>query len=311
MNNSGLEGVGIYKVWGIGSRDWRRKRGMRRASEARRAEREGEEEARMNADERGRAEDAVEGAGVDMAGAKLTIRLIGMTPNAVDVVYSACRQCYSPAFAGDEFRPDASVQGMKKKEALIRKVVASGHESPLEHVSMTFAIRGISRSCSLQLVRHRLASYSQQSQRYVNMEDFGYVIPPTIEGDKELREMFVATMEDIRQKYHRIVRALNGKGMKGELANQDARFILPEASETKIVVTMNCREMLHFFSVRCCNRAQWEIRRLANEMLRVCKEKLPSIFGEEAGAKCQKLGYCPEGPKNTCGKYSLKEELMR
>ena len=240
----------------------------------------------------------------------MMVKLIGMTPNAVDVVYSACRQCYSPAFAGDEFRPDASGEILKKK-SLIRKVVASGHESPLEHVSMTFAIRGISRSCSLQLVRHRLASYSQQSQRYVNMEDFGYVVPPTIEADEELREMFEATMEDIREKYHRIVRALNEKGILGELANQDARFILPEASETKIVVTMNCRELLHFFSVRCCNRAQWEIRRLANEMLRICKEELPSIFGKEAGAKCEKLGYCPEGAKYTCGKYPLKGEAWR
>ncbi len=246
----------------------------------------------------------------------MTVKLMAMTPNAVEVVYSACRQCYSPAFAGDEFEPaagateqaDGAEGDLEKKEALLRKVVASGHESPLEHVSMTFAIRGISRSCSLQLVRHRLASYSQQSQRYVNMEDFGYVIPPTIEGDEELREMFEATMEEIREKYERIVRTLNRKGIKGEMANQDARFILPEASETKIVVTMNCRELLHFFSVRCCSRAQWEIRRLANEMLRICKEEVPSIFGKEAGAKCERLRYCPEGAKQTCGKYPLKGE---
>ncbi len=243
-----------------------------------------------------------------MAGAELTVKLMAVTPKAVDVVYSACRQCYSSAFAGDEFCAEAGEEDLKKKEALIRKVVASGHESPLEHVSMTFAIRGISRSCSHQLVRHRLASYSQQSQRYVSMEDFSYVIPPTIEKDEELKAMFEATMEDIRQKYDRIVRALNKRGIRGELANQDARFILPEAAETKIVVTMNCRELLHFFSVRCCNRAQWEIRRLSNEMLRICKEELPSIFGKEAGAKCERLGYCPEGAKHTCGKYPLKEE---
>jgi thymidylate synthase (FAD) len=253
-----------------------------------------------------------------MAGAELTVKLMAMTPDAVDVVYSACRQCYSPAFAGDEFRPhrsaetlsmkvDAGEDACATKESLIRKVVASGHESPLEHVSLTFAIRGISRSCSHQLVRHRLASYSQQSQRYVDMEAFAYVIPPTIAGDAELREMFEATMQDIRQKYHRIVEALNKKGIKGEDATQDARFILPEAAETKIVVTMNCRELLHFFSVRCCSRAQWEIRRLANEMLRICKEELPSIFGKEAGAKCERLGYCPEGKRYTCGKYPLKE----
>jgi len=109
-----------------------------------------------------------------MAGAELTVKLMAMTPDAVDVVYSACRQCYSPAFAGDEFGRHGSANSLKRKEALIRKVVASGHESPLEHVSLTFAVRGISRSCSHQLVRHRLASYSQQSQRYVDMEDFGH-----------------------------------------------------------------------------------------------------------------------------------------
>jgi thymidylate synthase (FAD) len=246
-----------------------------------------------------------------MPGAELTVNLIAMTPNAVDVVYSACRQCYSPAFAGDEFAPGEGADELREKEALIRRVVASGHESPLEHVSMTFAIRGISRSCSHQLVRHRLASYSQQSQRYVDMKEFGYVIPPTIEGDPELKEMFEATMEDIREKYERIVRALNRKGIRGEMANQDARFILPEAAETKIVATMNCRELLHFFSVRCCNRAQWEIRRLANEMLRICRDALPSIFGKEAGAKCERLGYCTEGAKYTCGKYPLKGEAKR
>lgn len=94
---------------------------------------------------------------------------------------------------------------------------------------------------------------------------------------------------------------MNRKGIRGEMANQDARFILPEAAETKIVVTMNCRELLHFFSVRCCNRAQWEIRRLANEMLRICREALPSIFGKEAGAKCERLGYCPEGTATRAG----------
>ena len=246
-----------------------------------------------------------------MAGAELTVKLMAMTPDAVDVVYSACRQCYSPAFAGDEFRPHRSAESLAAKESLIRRVVSSGHESPLEHVSLTFAVRGISRSCSHQLVRHRLASYSQQSQRYVDMQAFSYVIPPTIEKDAELKEMFEATMQEIREKYHRIVKELNRKGIKGEDATQDARFILPEAAETKIVVTMNCRELLHFFSVRCCNRAQWEIRRLANEMLRICKEELPSIFGKEAGAKCERLGYCPEGPKYTCGRYPLKESPPR
>ena len=246
-----------------------------------------------------------------MREAKLQVRLLSMTENAVDVVYAACRQCYSVGFAGDLYDRSCSGEpGLARKEEFIRNIVASGHESPLEHVSLSYAVRGISRSCSLQLVRHRIASYSQQSQRYVSMEDFGYVIPPTIRSDNELRKLFIESMEDIQEKYNRIVEALNSKGTAGETANQDARFILPEASETKIVITMNARELLHFFSQRCCARAQWEIRRMANRMLEIAKKSLPSIFGEEAGAKCEKLKYCPEGRSFTCGRYPLKEGVV-
>jgi len=244
-----------------------------------------------------------------MREAKLQVELLTMTANATDVVYAACRQCYSTGFAGDMFAD--SVKGepsLEDKEKFIRKIVKSGHESPLEHVSLTFAVKGISRSCSLQLVRHRMASYSQQSQRYVSMDDFGFIIPPTINDDPELKKLFTDSMEDIQQKYNAVVKALNKKGITGEAAKQDARFILPEASETKIVLTMNARELLHFFSQRCCSRAQWEIRRMANRMLEIAKEKIPSIFGDEAGAKCERLKYCPEGDAFTCGRYPLKRE---
>ncbi len=118
-------------------------------------------------------------------------------------------------------------------------------------------------------------------------------------------------MEDIQKKYNVIVKALNAKGFAGETARQDARFILPEASGTKIVITMNARELLHFFSQRCCARAQWEIRGMANRMLSIAREKLPSIFGKEAGAKCERLKYCPEGRESTCSRYPLKEEVFR
>lgn len=246
-----------------------------------------------------------------MREALLDVRLLTITEHAVDIVYAACRQCYSTGFAAQIF--SESLKGepsLAEKEEFIRKIVESGHESPLEHISLTFAIKGISRSCSLQLVRHRIASYSQQSQRYVSMEDFGFVIPPTINDDVELKRLFINSMEDIQKKYNVVVKALNDKGITGEKARQDARFILPEASETKIVLTMNARELLHFFSQRCCARAQWEIRRMANKMLEIAKQNLPSIFGESAGAKCEHLKYCPEGSKFTCGKYPLKKEVI-
>ena len=246
-----------------------------------------------------------------MREAELQVKLLTMTGNALDVVFSACRQCYSESFAGDIFAECVSGRpSVEEKEAFIRRIVESGHESPLEHVSLSFAVRGISRSCSLQLVRHRVASYSQQSQRYVSMKDFGYIIPPTIRDDEELRKMFEESMVGIQGKYNSIVEALNRKGITGEAARQDARFILPEASETKIVITMNARELLHFFSLRCCARAQWEIRRMANRMLALAKEALPSIFGPEAGAKCEKLKYCPEGADFTCGRYPVKGEVF-
>ena len=116
-------------------------------------------------------------------------------------------------------------------------------------------------------------------------------------------------MREIQTSYNKMREKFKEKGIVGEKANQDVRFILPQAAETKIVVTMNCRELLHFFEQRCCTRAQWEIRNLANKMLNICKEHLPAVFSD-AGAKCKKLGYCPEGGKFTCGNYPLKEDVI-
>jgi thymidylate synthase (FAD) len=199
---------------------------------------------------------------------------------------------------------------LKKQEEFIKKVVASGHESPLEHVKFTFAIEGVSRALTHQLVRHRIASYSQQSQRYVKAENFNYIIPPTIEEDKALMNKFTAVMEDIQKNYDEMLEMFKQKGKSGEGANQDVRFILPQAAETKIVVTMNCRELMHFFAQRCCTRAQWEIRALASKMLAMCKETLPAVFSG-AGAKCVTLSYCPESKQFSCGKYPAKEEAIK
>lgn len=228
-----------------------------------------------------------------------------MTKDPLRLIYSACRQCYSAKFSAEIFSSDIPEEKMAK---LIRDIVFSGHESPLEHVSLTFAIEGISRTCSHQLVRHRIASYSQQSQRYVREDQFDYIIPPSIAEEEELKKIFKDIMSQIQQAYNKIIAYFKEKGKEGENVNQDARFLLPGACETKIVVTMNCRELLHFFRVRCCSRTQWELRNLAYEMLKIAREVLPVIF-EKAGAKCEWLGYCPEG-KFSCGRYPLKEELL-
>ncbi|MDI6727939.1 MAG: FAD-dependent thymidylate synthase [Thermodesulfovibrionales bacterium] len=231
-----------------------------------------------------------------MSEARLKVILLKHTPNPEEIVAMAAKLCYSPS----------DIEALKEKieakdqKAFVEKLVKMGHMSPIEHSSFTFAIEGISRACSHQLVRHRLASYSQQSQRYVSEETgFDYVIPPIIKEDKELKRYFEDFMSEAQKAYNHIVKKLNEKGIKGESANQDARFILPNAAETKIIVTMNARELLHFFRMRCCNRAQWEIRHMAEEMLKLVKKTSPVIF-EKAGPGCL-YAPCPEG-EYTCGK---------
>ncbi len=242
-----------------------------------------------------------------MREALLKVELLGKTESAKEIIYSACRQCYSADFSGNIFanslnataNPDTS----EKITAFIEKVVASGHESPLEHVKFTFAIEGVSRALTHQLVRHRIASYSQQSQRYVKASEFKYIVPPVFEKNDDLKQRFLGLMTDIQEGYNGLLSLLEKNGTVGEKANQDARFVLPQAAETKIVVTMNARELKHFFAHRCCHRAQWEIRRLAEEMLKICRKVLPEVFNS-VGAKCEALKYCPEGEKFTCGKYN-------
>jgi thymidylate synthase (FAD) len=243
-----------------------------------------------------------------MPAVKLNIKLLEVTKDAVKLIYAACRQCYSEKFAGDIFAEDA--KDPKKQEEFIAKVASSGHESPLEHAKFTFAAEGVSRALTHQLVRHRIASFSQQSQRYVAAKNFNYIIPPSIEEDDAAKDKFIKVMEYIQENYNEFLKRFEEKGKKGEGANQDARFILPQAAETKIVFTMNCRELLHFFADRCCTRAQWEIRALAKEMLKICKKEIPAVFAN-AGEKCIKLGYCPEGGRFSCGKYPLKEEAIK
>ena len=171
--------------------------------------------------------------------------------------------------------------------------MASGHLSVLEHVSFTFAISGVSRALLAQITRHRIASFSVQSQRYVELSDMQYIMPPDL--TEEQRQRFHSQMMQIKEWY---------TDWCNEIPAEDARLVLPNAAATRMVVTMNARELLHFFSLRCCNRAQWEIRQVAWQMVGLVKEVAPLIF-ENAGPGCIR-GACPEG-KMTCGHpYNMK-----
>lgn len=233
-----------------------------------------------------------------MKEAKLKVILLKHTPEPEGTVAMAAKLCYSPS----DIETLKGKIAARDQQEFVRRLMSIGHLSPIEHASFTFAVEGISRACSHQLVRHRLASYSQQSQRYVNeSEGFDFIVPPTIKADKKLLKLFNENMALAQNAYNALVRGLNERGVTGEAANQDARFALPNAAETKIIVTMNARELLHFFRQRCCMRAQWEIRAMADKMLALAKKAAPVIF-EHAGPGCLHHP-CPEG-EFSCGKIA-------
>ena len=218
----------------------------------------------------------------------MQVKLVRYTPEPERTVAMSARLCYSPIGAAQLEERISDEQAAK----LVRKLVSMGHFSTLEHVTSTFAIEGVSRVLTHQLVRHRIASDSQQSQRYVKEHDFETIVPPSIAKNPEAKAKFDALMTQIQDLYNEFTAA-------GVLA-EDARYILPNAAETKIVCTFNARSLLNFFSLRCCTRAQWEIRALANEMLRQVKEVAPVIF-ENAGPTCVSEGVCHEG-EMSCGR---------
>lgn len=221
----------------------------------------------------------------------VSARIISHSENPLQTIYAAARQCYFHGSVGDMEK--ASYETMTD---LVQRCIRSGHTSVLEHVSFTFAISGVSRALSHQLVRHRIASYSQQSQRYVKMDDIEYVCPPSLMDETSAnRAYFLDSLERSAHAY----RSMISDGVPAE----DARFVLPAAVSTNIVMTMNCRELLKFIEDRRCRKAQWEIRRLANIIQSELVMVLPEVFGD-AGPKCFRLGYCPE-PKG-CGAYPAK-----
>lgn len=197
------------------------------------------------------------------------VELLAYTPDPVLVAQTAAGMCRAT--------------GPTKRGLEI--AIESGHESVLEHVSFTFRIRDVSRAFLAQITRHRLASFSVESQRYCKYTDVvRMIMPPSMEANAEAQEIYRQTILDAANAY----RSLLDLGIVAE----DARLVLPEATVTNMVVTMNARELRHFFSLRCCNRAQWEIRAVADEMLALCKQTAPELF-KDAGAPCVR-GECRE-----------------
>lgn len=287
----------------------------------------------------------------------LKVKILAHTPSPNDVIAMAGKLCYSSVGIeglGEKLTP-------AKSEEFVNKLMGMGHESPLEHVTFTFGIEGISRACSHQIVRHRIASYSQQSQRYVKLDQFEYIVPPAIAENEYLKYMFTLHMEETQKLYDSLVERLIANRLISEeyseevedvkctlenkgiiiinennsltdnplhvavflnefysknfklyckiekQAIEDARYVFPNACETKLVVTMNVRSLYHFFEERCCERAQWEIRELATEMLKQCKEVSPILFAN-CGPKCVK-GKCTEG-NMSCGLSKEKRKLF-
>lgn len=252
--------------------------------------------------------------------ADLKVKLINHTDEPEKLVAQAAKLCYS-SVGVEEIEESLTEESTEK---FINMLMNIGHESPVEHVSFTFAVEGVSRTLTHQLVRHRMASFSQQSQRYVKLDQFNYIVPPSIENNEKAKEVFIKAMKQDQDNYGEIVDALYIENFKGlieqgidektakpkaeKMSIEDARYVFPNACETKIVFTMNARSLFNFFENRCCNRAQWEIRELAMEMYKLVKEVAPTLF-KYSGPGCLN-DKCPEG-NMTCGKIKEVREKFK
>ena len=226
----------------------------------------------------------------------VSVAVLAHSPDPERAVAAAARLCYSPRSVTElmDSLTDNEVAG------LLDKLVSMGHYSALEHATFTLGIEGISRACSHQLVRHRLASYSQQSQRYVTLGEVNAITPPSVAQDAQMAAPFQAALEEVW--------ALYAKMVEQGIPPEDARYILPNACETKIVVTMNARELRHFFRLRLCRRAQWEIRDMSIEMLRAVGPLAPRLF-KSAGPGCL-TGACPEGAYSCGDADGVRSQLL-
>ena len=252
--------------------------------------------------------------------ANLKVKLLQYTPEPEKLVASAAKLCYASSGIED------IMEGLTedKVHSFLDMLLGLGHESPIEHISFTFGIEGVSRSLLAQITRHRIASFSVKSQRYVREGQFEYIIPEEIQEIPEAKEKFIQAMEQDQKFYNELTRILmekhyntfidEGKSDKQarklaeKKAIEDARYVLPNACETKLILTMNARSLFNFFKQRCCERAQWEIRELAIQMLKLVKDVAPTLF-QLVGPACL-TGPCPEG-KMSCGKMQEKREYFK
>ncbi len=217
----------------------------------------------------------------------MKVQLLSYTPEPEKNVALAARMCYSNRGV-DNLKHALTSAEVKRMVEMLTEV---GHLSPTEHASFTFAVEGISRACSHQLVRHRIASYSQKSQRYTDEVNFDYIVPPSIAGDPKALDLFTKEINSIQESYRKLAEMV---------PREDARYVLPNATETKLVLTFNARSLYNFFSQRLCLRAQWEIRELAELMLKEVQLVAPLLFSY-VGPSCEAYGICWEGEKS-CGR---------
>ena len=228
---------------------------------------------------------------------KPVVHLISKPANMLKTVYTACRTCYSADYPINIYN---SVDDEEKMLKLIERVISSGHYSTIEHIQISFAISNVSRACTHQLVRHRHMSFSQKSQRYVKEKgEFDYIIPPTIERNPELKEKFSAFMSEIANKYQEFVEA----GIPAE----DARAVLPNATASSLVCSLNLREMIHIANLRLCTRAQYEIRTMVKMMCEELVKEEPWLKAYLV-PKCERLGFCDED--KSCGRMPVKATLI-
>lgn len=247
----------------------------------------------------------------------MKVVLLAHTENPDKLIAAAAKLCYAKSDIGSLMENLTS----DKIDSFLNTLSGLGHESPIEHASFTFGIEGVSRALLAQITRHRIASFSVQSQRYVRKNNFEYITPPAIEADEEAKAVYLEAMKNDAQTYEKLCEILTrnekarliAKGVDEKaaqkaaekIANEDARFVLPNACDTRIIMTMNVRSLYNFFNLRCCNRAQWEIRELAWQMLKICREVSPLLFSK-AGPSCIK-GACREG-KMSCGSMAQIRE---
>ncbi|WP_296627171.1 FAD-dependent thymidylate synthase [uncultured Negativibacillus sp.] len=249
------------------------------------------------------------------------VTLIAHTPDPEKLVAASAKLCYSPATIED------LMDGLdeEKTTGFLQMLSDFGHQSPIEHISFTFGIEEVSRTLLAQITRHRIASFSVQSQRYVKEKQFSFVTPPQIAADPQASELYQQAMRSAHEQYLQLTDILQKKNFEQLIAEgvdekrarsmaekraiEDARFVLPNACDTKMILTMNARSLLNFFQLRCCNRAQWEIRDVATQMLHLVQPIAPTIFAK-AGPGCLR-GPCPEG-KMTCGKMEqVRAEFLK